>query len=216
MTVLSRSPPRFLLQAGFLILVATIAAVLHLNAWAIVVVMAGAFAAVVCAERFMTREGGARASLKAAASEPVAEPEPQPLAAPRGRMRPEPATKSLLLPPVGPLTREPVRPGPRPVPAAAAAAPLGPVKPAPTWPSASPPKASAPPPPSPPVVQRRRWNVFDLQNRASGIATTDPARHEEFTFLLLYLRELADVAGDLTEEFDGFVRESFPELVAAG
>ena len=215
MTVLSRSPPRFLLQAGFLILVATIAAVLHLNAWAIVVVMAGAFAAVVCAERFMTREGGARASLKAAAPEPVAEPEPQ-LLAPRGRMRPEAATKSLLLPPVGPLTREPVRPGPRPVPAAAAAAPLGPVKPAPTWPSASPPKALAPPPPSPPVVQRRRWNVFDLQNRASGIATTDPARHEEFTFLLLYLRELADVAGDLTEEFDGFVRESFPELVAAG
>ena len=83
--------------------------------------------------------------------------------------------------------------------------------------------AAAPPPPAPPpnpiapsVIQRRRWNVFDLQNRASGIATTDPARHEEFMFLLLYLREFADVAGDLTEEFDGFVRESFPELVAAG
>ena len=93
---------------------------------------------------------------------------------------------------------------------------LAAVEPAPTWPSASPPEAPTPPPPSPPVVQRRRWNVFDLQNRASGIATTDPARHEEFTFLLLYLRELADVAGDLSEEFDGFVRESFPELVAAG
>jgi hypothetical protein len=35
-------------------------------------------------------------------------------------------------------------------------------------------------------------------------------------FLLLYLRELADVAGDLTEEFDGFVRDSFLEPVAAG
>ncbi len=215
MTVLSRSPPRFLLQAGFLILVATIAAVLHLNAWAIVVVMAGAFAAVVCAERFMTRNGGARASWKAAAPEPVAEPEPQPLA-PRGRMRPEPATKSLLRPPVGPLAREPVRPAATPRTGRGCRRASGPVKPAPTWPSASPPKAPAPPPPSPPVVQRRRWNVFDLQNRASGIATTDPARHEEFTFLLLYLRELADVAGDLTEEFDGFVRESFPELVAAG
>jgi hypothetical protein len=51
---------------------------------------------------------------------------------------------------------------------------------------------------------------------ASGIATADPARHEELTFLLLYLRELADGAGDLTEEFDGFVRGLFPELVAAG
>ena len=199
--MLSRSLPRFLLQAGFLILVATIAAVLHLNAWAIAVVMAGAFAAVVFAERFMTRNGGARASRKVAAPD-VAEPEP--------------ATKSLLRPPVMRPAREPVRPRPRPVPAAAAAAPAGPVKPAPTWPSASQPKAPAPPPPSPPVVQRRRWNVFDLQNRASGIATTDPARHEEFTFLLLYLRELADGAGDLTEEFDGFVRGSFPELVAAG
>jgi hypothetical protein len=199
-TVLSRSPPWFPLQAGFLILVATIAGVLHLNAWAIAVVMAGAFAAVVFGERFMTRNGGARASRKVAAPD-VAEPEP--------------AAKSLLRPPVMRPVREPVRPRPRPVPAAGAAAPAGPVKPAPTWPSASMPKAPAPPPPSPPVVQRRRWNVFDLQNRASGIATTDPERHEEFTFLLLYLRGLADVAGDLTEEFDGFVRESFPELVSA-
>ncbi len=58
MTVLSRSLPRFLLQAGFLILVATIAAVLHLNAWAIAVVMAGAFAAVVFAEWFIDPRRG--------------------------------------------------------------------------------------------------------------------------------------------------------------
>jgi hypothetical protein len=198
--VLSRSLPRFLLQAGFLILVATIAAVLHLNAWAIAVVMAGAFAAVGCAEWFMNRPGGARASRKVAAPDVA-----------------EPATKSLLRPPVTPPAREPVRPRPRLAPAAAVAASAGPVRPAPTWPSASQPKApTPPPPPSLPVVQRRRWNIFDLQNRASGIATTDPARHEELTFLFLYLHELADVAGDLSEEFDGFVRESFPELVAAG
>ena len=35
-------------------------------------------------------------------------------------------------------------------------------------------------------------------------------------FLLLYRRELADIAGNPSEEFDGFVRESFPEPVAAG
>jgi hypothetical protein len=65
------------------------------------------------------------------------------------------------------------------------------------------------------VVERRRWNIFDLQNRARSIAGADPARDEEFTFLLLYLREFADVAGDLSVDFDGFVRESFPELIAS-
>ncbi|HSS73187.1 MAG TPA: hypothetical protein VLK53_06430 [Gaiellaceae bacterium] len=186
--MLSGSLLRFLLQAGFLILVATIAAGLHLDAWVIVVVMGGAFAAVVVAEWFMTRKAGAPAFPKAAA----------------------PGTPGREAPPA----REPVRLRPRPAPAAAAAALFGPVKPAPIPPRAARPRAPASPP-RPPAGQRRRWNVFDLQNRASGIATTDPARQEEFTFLLLYLRELADVAGDLSEEFDEFVRESFPELVAA-
>jgi hypothetical protein len=200
--VLSRSLPRFLLQAGFLILVAAIAAALHLGAWGIVVVMAGAFGAVAFAEWFMTRDGGARAPRQAAApnAEPVpgAEPKPQPLVAPL-RMRLEPAP---ILPPRSQT--------PAPSPPAVWPSPL---------PEAPVPKRAPEPPPkpiAPPVIQRVRWNVFDLQNRASGIATTDPARHEECMFLLLYLREFADVAGDLTEEFDGFVRESFPELVAAG
>ena len=201
--MLSRSLPRFLLQAGFLILVAAIAALLHLGAWGIVVVMAGAFGVVVFAEWFMNRDGGARAPRQAAApkAEPVPgaepEPEPQPLVAPL-RMRLEPAP---ILPPRSQT------PAPSP-PAVWSPLPEAPV-----------PKRAPEPPPkpiAPPVIQRRRWNVFDLQNRASGIATTDPARHEEFMFLLLYLREFADVAGDLTEEFDGFVRDSFPELVASG
>jgi len=34
--------------------------------------------------------------------------------------------------------------------------------------------------------------------------------------LLLYLRDFADVAGDLSDEFDSFVRGSSPEPVAAG
>ena len=33
--------------------------------------------------------------------------------------------------------------------------------------------------------------------------------------LLLYLREFADISGDLSEDFDTFVRESFPELIAS-
>jgi hypothetical protein len=66
---------------------------------------------------------------------------------------------------------------------------------------------------APPVAARRRWNVFDLQNRARALAGRDPARDEEVSFLLLYLREFADIGGDLNEEFDGFVRESFPDLL---
>ena len=62
-------------------------------------------------------------------------------------------------------------------------------------------------------MERRRWNVFDLQNRARRIAGRDPARDEELSFLLLYLREFGDVGGDLSEDFDPFVRESFPDLL---
>ena len=76
--------------------------------------------------------------------------------------------------------------------------------------------SGAPPPPrpvAPPISARQRWNVFDLQNRARAIAGRDPARDEELSFLLLYLREFADIGGDLHEEFDTLVRESFPELL---
>ena len=55
--------------------------------------------------------------------------------------------------------------------------------------------------------------MFELQNRARTIAGADPARDEEISFLLLYLREFADIGGDLSEEFDTCVRESFPDLM---
>jgi hypothetical protein len=54
--VVSRSRPRFLLQAGFLIGVAVITAALHFDAWAIAVSMAAAFGAVVVAEWVVQRE----------------------------------------------------------------------------------------------------------------------------------------------------------------
>ena len=78
-----------------------------------------------------------------------------------------------------------------------------------------PPVPHRPPPPpiAPPVVERRRWNVFELQSRARAIAGKDPARDEEISFLLLYLREFTDMGGDLNEELDTFIRESFPDLL---
>ncbi len=65
------------------------------------------------------------------------------------------------------------------------------------------------------MPERRRWNLFDLGNRARRIAGRDVARDEEISFLLLYLREFADMGGDLNEEFDSFVRESFPDLIGS-
>jgi hypothetical protein len=54
--VLSRSRPRFFLQAGFLIAVAVIAAAVHLDAWAIAVAMAAAFGVVAVSEWVVQRE----------------------------------------------------------------------------------------------------------------------------------------------------------------
>jgi hypothetical protein len=39
-------------------------------------------------------------------------------------------------------------------------------------------------------------------------------RHEEWTALLIYLREFANADGDLPIEFDGLVRESFAAILA--
>jgi hypothetical protein len=209
--VLSRSVPRFLLQAGLLIGVAAVAAILHLDAWAIVIVMAAAFAAVVLVEWLLRGEPGVGAERLI-----------EPVAAPQAVVRFHRAAPN---PEEAPLRRfpPPTRFTPAAAPAASPRKPLAALPP--TWPRAKPPPqpsaalASGPgsPPPSPaapPVAERRHWNVFDLQNGARQIAGTDPARDEELSFLLLYLREFADVSGDLSEDFDTFVRESFPELVA--
>lgn len=61
----------------------------------------------------------------------------------------------------------------------------------------------------------RRWNVWDLERLARERSGVDPARDEERTFLLLYLREFADASGLLPVDFDGLVRESFGDLVGA-
>src|SRR3954447_753807 len=55
-TVLTRSFPRFLIQAALLILVAAIAAMIHLGPLTIVLVMAAAFGIVVGTEWLATRE----------------------------------------------------------------------------------------------------------------------------------------------------------------
>jgi hypothetical protein len=60
-----------------------------------------------------------------------------------------------------------------------------------------------------------RWNVFDLERLARDVAGRDPQRDEEWRYTLLYLREFADADGSLPPSFDGFIRDSFSELVEA-
>jgi hypothetical protein len=123
----------------------------------------------------------------AAPAEPPPPPEPEP--------EPEPARPPLVAVPAPPPEPEPL-PEPEPAPAAASeptadVVPIG---------------ASALP---------RQWNVWDLERLARENAGGDAVRDEERTFLLLYLREFADPSGMLPVDFDGLVRDSFGELVAA-
>jgi hypothetical protein len=217
--VIRRSTSRFLLQAAFLIAAAATAAAIHLGTVAIVLVMAAAFAAVVVGEWLVTRERAEPTEARPAA-EPAPEPRPidrrrvvQPARPQAAPLSPRPlsaaaaAPRLLPGPPEPEVRAEPLQP--RPVAPASALAEA----PAP----APPPRPVVPPPAPPPpphVPERRRWNVFDLQNRARQVAGRDPARDEELSFLLLYLREFADVAGDLSEDFDPFVRASFADLIA--
>lgn len=69
------------------------------------------------------------------------------------------------------------------------------------------------PPPAPPAPQE--WNLWELERRARDHAGA-AARDEEWNALFVYLREYADTEGALPLEFDGLVRESFAELIAAG
>jgi hypothetical protein len=80
------------------------------------------------------------------------------------------------------------------------------------------PSEAAPPPPEPepePLVTgpQREWNLWELQRAVRE--ASDEQRREEWSALLIHLREFANADGDLPTEFDGLVRESFGLLLAA-
>jgi outer membrane biosynthesis protein TonB len=62
-------------------------------------------------------------------------------------------------------------------------------------------------------AEPREWNVWDLERRARDRAGIDASRDQEWSYLLLYLREFASPEGTLPEKFDPLVRESFRELI---
>jgi len=220
--VVRRSTSRFLLQAAFLIATAATTAALHVGAVAIVLVMAGAFAIVVLGEWLVGREPAERVGPR-----PAAEPPPEPPLTVRRLVVEQPTRTQAAAPPrrPAPTARPSARPGPVTASAAAPrlmpAPPRAEVRPEPRpprpvapAPAPEPPPPVVPPPPPPlPVPERRRWNIYDLQSRARRRGGRDPVRDEELSFLLLYLRELADTAGNLPEDLDPFVRASFADLI---
>ena len=66
-----------------------------------------------------------------------------------------------------------------------------------------------------PVVQGPacEWNLWDVQRAVRD--APDDERQEEWTALLIHLREFANADGDLPIEFDALVRESFANVLAS-
>jgi hypothetical protein len=222
---------RFAAEAAFLVLVAMGLGLARFDPIVIAVVMFVAWVLVAILERASAREAARareaaseefpmppphveRIEVEPAAAEPearAAEPEPEPEPAADAEPEPEPtvgerSARAILASGPPPLPAEPPQEKParrairRPVTRKAAPAP--PPPPAPE-PEAEPvPVASVP---------AREWNLWELQRAVRD--ADDDLRHEEWSALLMYLREFANADGDLPIEFDALVRESFGPLL---
>ena len=177
---------RFLLEAGFLVLVAAAVGLAGLGTLWIGVVMFCAWLLVAVVER---SEGRTRAGRRAAAAQhehepaaetPSAEPPPEP------EVEPEPEAKPVLT----------VAPPPPPQP-----------------PPATEPEAPPEPEVVVPLVRRdstpREWNVWDLERITSEQEGQNLGRDEERALLLMSLQQFANASGDLPVDFDPLIREAF-------
>lgn len=178
---------RFLLEAGFIILVAAAAGLARLSTLWIGVVMFGAWLLVA----FVERTGSRGRPRRQAADEPASEPEPVAVETPDPEPDPEPEPEPERAPePV--LVSVPSLPDPEPEP--------------------EPEPQPEPQPAVVPLILRdqnpRAWNLWQLEHLAA-IKDGDAARVEERALLLLHMRQFANAAGDLPAEFDPLVREAF-------
>jgi hypothetical protein len=142
----------------------------------------------------LVRRGGAEEPERAPPEhvEPEAEQEPEPQAEPEAVVN-ERSARALLASATPPLPPEPSKPArrrrlerrPEPRPAE----------------------------PEPVVVaaEPREWNIWELQRAVRD--ADDPAHQEEWSALLIHLREFANADGNLPVEFDALVRESFADVL---
>jgi hypothetical protein len=220
---------RFAGETAFLILVALGLGLAEFDPVVIGVVMFVAWILVALLERASSKEaeraaGAEQAPERAAAPpphverievEPVAvdvrppEPEPEPTPEPE----PEPtvserSARAILASGPPPLPPEPTaKEKPKPKPARRRlSVERRPQPPPPPPPEPEPePEPVAPGPP-------REWNLWELERAARS--APDDARQEEWTALLIHLREFANADGDLPIEFDSLVREAFGDVLA--
>jgi hypothetical protein len=133
--------------------------------------------------------------------EPALEPEPEPVVA----EAPTEVVRAVLGEPEPEPDRERVVAA---APASTATVPVAVEAPAVAWPQRS---AEAAPEPLPVTTAPWSWNVWNLER----VVRERDASNEELQFLLLYLRDYASPSGMLPPDFDGLVRESFGDLLAA-
>ncbi|HEX2110443.1 MAG TPA: hypothetical protein VHF67_02710 [Gaiellaceae bacterium] len=139
---------------------------------------------------------------QADATEAAEEGEPQPPQRPDRGPTPAAPSRRPMIPPRRPSPPRPVPPPPRPR-------------------VVQPPSTAGQAPAREPGVVRlaerrrepRAWNVWDLERAAREEARRSPGRSDEWSYLLLHLRQFAEAGGNLPPEFDGLVRESFGSLL---
>jgi hypothetical protein len=136
------------------------------------------------------------------APEPPPEPEPEPVAA-EAPTRAEPVVRKVEREPAPERAADwPARrPEPERVPVGAGAAAQAAAAPALLPEEDALPVSTAP----------WSWNVWNLER----VVRERAPENEELQFLLLYLRDYASPSGMLPPDFDGLVRESFGDLLAA-
>jgi hypothetical protein len=199
---------RFLLEAGFLILVAAAVGLAGLGWVWIAVIMFCAWLLVAIVERSEARSS-------APAEETESEPAEEPAVDVASEVEPEPAPE-LEPEPEPELESEP-EPEPEPERVPLAAVPSPPPEPEPEPEPEPQPEPEPEPQPEPevvvPFVQRdvtpREWNVWELEKIASEVGGADAARDEERALLLMNLRQFANTSGDLPVDFDPLVRDAF-------
>ena len=193
--------PRFLIQAGFIIVVAVVAGIERVGTWSIIGLVAGAWIVVAIVELglWMRQAKGRRPPVGPEPEVAQEQPEPTPVVS-----RPAPRI-------------EPV-PVPTPEPPLIAAAPPPPA-PEPEHEPEPEPQPEPEPKPEPAVAylpvneEPREWNLWELERASRDHASDDVVRNEERAYLLMYLREFAGPDGTLPVDFDGLVRDAFGDLL---
>jgi hypothetical protein len=182
---------RFVLEAGFLVLVAAACWAAHLSWKGIIPAMAAAALLVTLVERSVRQRARARETA------PIEHP-------------PEPAPAE----PVPPPAPEPAPPVPEPEPTPEPEEPVPQLEAVPGPPPVDEEPDSVVSYLQPPVDGApREWNVWDLERIAREVEGDDVAHDQELAYLLVELRQFANADGQLPESFDPVVRESFGDFL---